>query len=96
MLMITEENIVTILTAFDQDGELSAAIELQHRSPSITTDGHARLRLKHRRMRCIAYPSATGKTDMAQEAHSAVRLTDQASLWRRQRVGAVGALDDQA
>ena len=40
--MITEEDAAAIRAAFDQDGELSAAIELRRRFPGITDNDHAR------------------------------------------------------
>ena len=42
MFMVTEENAAAIRAAFDQDGELSAVVELRRRFPGITDNAHAR------------------------------------------------------
>jgi len=42
MFIVTEEDAAAIRAAFDQDGELSAAIELRRRFPGITDNAHAR------------------------------------------------------
>ena len=41
--MVTEEDAAAIRAAFDQDGELSAAIELRRRFPGIADNAHARV-----------------------------------------------------
>ena len=43
MFMVTEEDAAAIRAAFDQDGELSAAIELRRRFPGIADNAHARV-----------------------------------------------------
>lgn len=40
--MVTEEDATAIRAAYEQDGELSAAIELRRRFPGITDNEHAR------------------------------------------------------
>ena len=42
MFIVTEEDAAAIRAAFDQDGELSAAIELRRRFPGIADNAHAR------------------------------------------------------
>ena len=42
MFIVTEEDAAAICAAFDQGGELSAAIELRRRFPGITDNVHAR------------------------------------------------------
>ena len=41
MFVVTEEDAAAIRAAFDQDGELSAAIELRRRFPGIVDNAHA-------------------------------------------------------
>jgi hypothetical protein len=42
MFMVTEEDAAAIRAMFEQDGELSAAIELRRRFPGITDNAKAR------------------------------------------------------
>lgn len=42
VFIITEDDAAAIRTAFERDGELSAAIELQRRFPGISDNAHAR------------------------------------------------------
>ena len=42
MFTVTEADAAAIRTAFDQEGELSAAIELRRRFPAITDNAKAR------------------------------------------------------
>jgi len=42
MFIVTEEDAAAIRAAFDQDGELSAVVELRRRFPGITDNAHAR------------------------------------------------------
>jgi hypothetical protein len=42
MFVVTEADAAAIRTVFDQEGELSAAIELRRRFPGITDNEHAR------------------------------------------------------
>ena len=42
MFIVTEEDAAAIRAAFNQGGELSAAIELRRRFPGITDNVHAR------------------------------------------------------
>jgi hypothetical protein len=44
MFMVTESDAAAIRAAFEQDGELSAAIELRRRFPGITDNAKARER----------------------------------------------------
>ena len=41
MFIVTEEDAAAIRAAFNQDGELSAAIELRRRFPGIADNAHA-------------------------------------------------------
>ena len=43
MFAVTEADAAAIRAAFDQGGELSAAVELRRRFPGITDNAHARL-----------------------------------------------------
>lgn len=43
MFMVTEADAAAIRAAFDQAGELSAAVELRRRFPGITDNAQARL-----------------------------------------------------
>jgi hypothetical protein len=43
MFVVTEENAAAIRTVFEQEGELSAAIELRRLFPGITDNAKARL-----------------------------------------------------
>ena len=42
MFIVTEEDAAAIRAAFDQDGDLSAVVELRRRFPGITDNAHAR------------------------------------------------------
>ncbi len=42
MFIVTEEDAAAIRAAFDQDGELSAVVELRRRFPGITDNADAR------------------------------------------------------
>jgi RecB family exonuclease len=42
MFMVTEEDAAAIRTSFEQEGELSAAIELRRRFPGIADNARAR------------------------------------------------------
>jgi len=42
VFIVTEEDAAAIRAAFDQDGELSAVVELQRRFPGIADNAHAR------------------------------------------------------
>ena len=41
VLIVTEEDATAVRAAFDQGGELSAAVELRRRFPGITDNAHA-------------------------------------------------------
>ena len=43
MFIVTEEDAAAIRAAFDQDGDLSAVVELRRRFPGITDNAHARM-----------------------------------------------------
>ncbi len=43
MFAVTEADAAAIRAAFDQGGELSAAVELRRRFPGITDNAHARI-----------------------------------------------------
>jgi hypothetical protein len=42
MFIVTEEDVTAVRTAYEQEGELSAAIELRRRFPGITDNAKAR------------------------------------------------------
>jgi hypothetical protein len=54
MFMVTEEDAAAIRAAFDQDGELSAVVELRRRFPASPTCPCADVRPEHRRLDAIA------------------------------------------
>ena len=55
MFVVTEADAAAIRTAFDQEGELSAAIELRRRFPGITDNAKARACARiHRRVDAAA------------------------------------------
>jgi hypothetical protein len=49
MFTVTEAEAAAIRTAFDQGGELAAAVELRRLFPGVTDDAEARERAQHRR-----------------------------------------------
>jgi hypothetical protein len=70
MFMVTEADAVAIRTAFEQEGELSAAIELRWRFPGIGDNAAAR--------RCVR--SIAGWTPLAERAATVTALRPRKSV----------------
>jgi hypothetical protein len=61
MFLVTDADAAAIRTIFEQEGELSAAIELRRRFPGIADNTRARVRPDHRRVAAVT--ASTGRGD---------------------------------
>jgi len=79
MFTVSEADAAAIRTVYEQDGELSAAIELRRRFPGITDNEKARLRQEHRRVDAVARRAGEGAEADARPCRICI------ALWQRVR-----------